>query len=128
MKTYDKRMAVLVLVLLVLLTLKSLVIDPVQVKDTEMNLYRQYAVLAAPYQGSRTPPPDWLYTYRAVGVEKTGSEGKTVIAVWQTGSHQLMEVELPGQYRAQVRAYLLYILPVKNIRVEGGLEHNGSDT
>jgi len=128
MKRYEKRMAALVLILLVSLAVKSLIVDPVRTESMELDLYQQYAQLAAPFQGRGNPPPKWLYTYRTVSAEKVSSEGETRIMYQDNETNKMMEILLPGQYRAQVRAYIFYILPAKNIRVEGGLIDGGSET
>jgi hypothetical protein len=128
MKRYENRMIFLILILLTTLSIKSLLLDPVRPETIELDLYQQYAQLTAPFQGNRRPDPEGLYTYRTVMVEKTGDEGQTHIVYEDTQTNEMIETILPGQYQARVRGYLLYILPVKLIRVEGGLKDDGSDS
>ncbi|MDW7670833.1 MAG: hypothetical protein SCK57_05735 [Bacillota bacterium] len=128
MKRYEKRMIFLILILLTALSIKSLLLDPVRPETIELDLYQQYAQLTAPFQGNRGPDPEGLYTYRTVMVEKTGDEGQTHIVYEDAQTNEMIETILPGQYQARVRGYLLYILPVKLIRVEGGLKDDGSDS
>jgi hypothetical protein len=129
MKQYEKRMISLILILLTALAIKSLLLDPVRPETIELDLYKQYAQLTAPFQGNnRRPDPEGLYTYRTVMVEKVGNEGKTHIIYKDTQTNEIIETILPGQYQARVRGYLLHILPVKQIRVEGGLKDDGNDS
>ena len=124
MKRYEKRMAVLVLVLLAALSVKSVLLDPAKPGSGELALYGQYSLLAAPYYG-RVGPGSSLYTYRIIHVAKTAEEGQTLIVVEDENSGERREEILSGRYEAKVRGYLFYILPVKQIRVEGGLSDHG---
>ncbi len=126
MKQYDKRMLLLVIFAALLLSAKSIWMDPVKLHEKNERLYSQYAELAAPFNDGEVLPPTGLYTYRTVDVERRSDEGETIIVQVDPTTNQLTEVTLQGEYQAKVRAYILYVLPVKNITVEGGLADNGN--
>lgn len=126
MKRYDKRMILLVVVAVVLLAVKSTWFDPVAPEDMSLQHYSEYALLAASLQSGITPPPAWLYTYRTVAVTRLSQDGTTVVLLPETDTNLLKEVVLQGQYQAKVRAYLLYLFPVKHIMIEGGVANDAS--
>lgn len=126
MKRYDKRMLLLVIVAVIVLSAKSIWLDPVKPEDENTMRYSRYAVLAAPFQGGKMPPPEGFYTYRTVKVVQPSQEGKTVILEIDPATNRLTEVSLQGEYQARVRAYILYVLPAKHINVEGGVTDHGN--
>lgn len=126
MKRYDKRMLLLVLVAATLLSAKSIWLDPVKPLDENLRLYSEYAMLAAPYHDGEVPPPPSLYTYRTVRVVRLNEEGETLVLQTDPATNLLKEVTLQGKYQARVRAYVLYVLPVKHIMVEGGVAEYGN--
>ncbi len=126
MKLYDKRMIALVVLAGLLLTIKSVVLDPVKPVEADLVRYSGYAALSAPYLGSEVPPPSWLYTYRTIEVEKTGTTGKTIIMHIDPATQNLTEEVLAGTYQARVRGYILWVLPATQITIEGGLAEHGS--
>lgn len=126
MKRYDKRMLLLVILGVMLLSAKSIWLDPVKTENEDIKRYSQYAVLAAPFNDGEVPPPSGLYTYRPVNVVQRSVEGETIIVQVDPSTNRLTEVTLQGQYQAKVRAYILYVLPVKHITVEGGVTDHGN--
>ncbi len=126
MKRYDKLMLMLMMVAAILLSVKSIWLDPVKPEDENTSRYSQYAVLAAPFHDGKTPPPAGLYTYRTVKVVQPSQEGETVILEIDPATNRLTEISLQGEYQARVRAYILYVLPVKHITVEGGVTDHGN--
>ena len=126
MKRYDRRMLLLVLVAAMLLSAKSIWLDPVKTQDENLQLYSRYAMLAAPFNDGEVPPPPGLYTYRTVQVVQRNEEGETVVLQIDPETNLLVEVTLQGEYQAKVRAYVLYVLPVKHIMVKGGVEDHGN--
>lgn len=126
MKRYDKRMLLLVLIATTLLSAKSIWLDPVKPLDENLRLYSEYAMLAAPFNDGEVPPPPGLYTYRTVQVVRRNEEGETLVLQTDPATNRLKEVTLQGEYQARVRAYVLYVLPVKHITVEGGVAEDGN--
>ena len=126
MKRYDKRMMLLVILAAMLLSAKSIWMDPVKPLDENLRLYSEYAKLAAPFNDGAVPPPSGLYTYRTVQVVQRNEEGETVVLRTDPATNLLKEVTLQGEYQARVRAYVLYVLPVKHITVEGGVAEDGN--
>lgn len=125
---YEKRMIALILFLFLGLLVKSVWIDPVKPENNDLMHYSQYAQLAAPFQSGAMIEGWQLYTYRTVFVEQVTTEGETLILYRDPVTEEMREAVLPGQYQARVRGYLLSIFPAKQVRVEGGLSDDGSDT
>lgn len=126
MKQYDRRMLLLVLMAAMLLSAKSIWLDPVKPQDENLQQYSEYAILAAPFNDGEVPPPPGLYTYRTVKVEQRNKEGETIVLQIDPETNLLKETTLQGEYQARVRAYVLYVLPVKHISVEGGVQDHGN--
>ena len=128
MKRYDRRMAVGVLVLLLLLSMKSIFLDPVKPASTDLEQYAGFARLTAPIQLGMPPLLEKVYTFRTVSVEQVSETGETLILHPVPGEARLAEIRLSGTYQARVRGYVLLVLPVQQILIEGGLEDYGSNT
>ncbi|SMP69922.1 hypothetical protein [Anoxynatronum buryatiense] len=128
MKRYDRRMAGIVLVLLLLLSMKSVFLDPVRPSTKILEQYAGFARLAAPLQIGMPPLLEKLHTFRTISVKQVSEEGNTLILYPVPGENKLEEVQLTGTYEARVRGYLFFVLPVKQILIEGGLESHGNDT
>ena len=130
MKRYEKRMIILILILLVGLSVKSIYLDEIRPETTELDQYQRYAKLAASLMDSPFSSKIGLFTYRTISVEQVATDGETAI-VYPDGKDDVVvfvEMTLPGQYEARLRGYLLSILPVKQVRIEGGMTTHGSET
>ncbi|MEN1762172.1 hypothetical protein [Anoxynatronum sibiricum] len=128
MKRYDRRMAIIILVLFLLLSIKSVLLDPVTPSTKALEQYAGFARLAAPLQVGMPPLLEKLHTFRTISVEQVSEEGDTLILYPVPGENKLAEARLSGTYEARVRGYLLFVLPVKQILIEGGLENHENDT
>jgi hypothetical protein len=130
MKQYEKKMIILILILLVGLSVKSLFLDEVRPDSIELEQYQRYAKLAASLMESPFSRQTGMFTYRTVSVTRVSDEGETAVIYLDEGDagDVLVEVTIPGQYEARVRGYLLSILPVKQVRIEGGLTEDGGKT
>jgi hypothetical protein len=128
MKRYEKRMIILILILLVGLSVKSVYMDEIRPETTELDQYQRYAKLAASLMDSPFAGKIGLFTYRTISVTQVTEDGETAI-VYPDGDGEavvFVEMTLPGQYEARVRGYLLSILPVKQVRIEGGVSHGSA--
>ena len=126
--SYEKKMAVALAVLLVLLSFKSLVLDPYRPVTPEEAAYREFALLVAPYHGSPIPGDGVLYTRRVVRLERVSGDGITEIMIVDSDSGELVEKALDGHYEARIRSYLLGVIPIREFRIEGGVASDGSET
>jgi hypothetical protein len=128
MKRYEKRMIIVILVLLLGLSVKSIYMDEIRPETTELDQYQRYAKLAASLMDSPFASRIGLFTYRTINVKQVAAEGETVI-IYPDGNGDsvvFVEMTLPGQYEARLRGYLLSILPVKQVRIEGGVSHGSA--
>ncbi|SET73162.1 hypothetical protein SAMN05660297_03312 [Natronincola peptidivorans] len=122
MEKRGQAMLILAFLLMGLLIVKSLWLDPVGALDEEREKYKAYALTVAPIQNTSLLEKGNLLTYRVMFVVKEKEEGITEVIYEGQQSKEWDSEILEGQYRAKVRAYLLYVIPVKDLRIQGGIE------
>ncbi len=119
----DKRsrtMLIATVVLFVVLMIKSIWIDPAGINIEEDRHYRNFALEVAPELHNSILLKTGLLTYRITSVAKVSEEGATVVEYTDEEGNVVHE-EMAGQYAAKARVYVLYILPYKDFKIEGGL-------
>ncbi|SDZ21990.1 hypothetical protein [Tindallia californiensis] len=128
MKPNEKKMLLALVILLVGLSAKSIWIDPFHSSSHAHNQYAEYARLMAPFQQQTTLDRMKVLNYRTVDVQRESDEGLTNIVVLEPENENIKEIEIKGEYSAKVRAYLLWVFPTRDIRIEGGFSVNESAT
>ncbi|ABR50571.1 hypothetical protein Amet_4499 [Alkaliphilus metalliredigens QYMF] len=116
----SKSMLIIACILMVLLIGKSLWYDPAGVLEGERGKFQSYASSTAPLENSGLLEKLGLLHYRVLFVLQESDEGTTEISYFDKEMDQQVEVVLEGQYRAKVRAYLFYVIPVKEMQIKGG--------
>jgi hypothetical protein len=104
---------------LLMLIIKSLWIDPVRNLEGNEEKFMKYAYGAAPSVSQGLLDKTGLLTYRVIKVLKEEKEGITMITYQNASTEELVNEKLDGVYRAKVRAYILHIIPIKDIQVKG---------
>lgn len=122
MNKRGQAMLIVAIVLGIVLIAKSLWFDPVGGLDGERETYRIYALEVAPLQNPSLLEKWGLLTYRIMFVLQEDEEGITEVMYRNNTSEEWITETLTGQYRAKARAYLLYVLPIKDIHIKGGIE------
>ena len=122
MEKRGQAMLITVILLLGLLIGKSLWFDPVGELDTEKDLYKNFALEIAPMQNTSLLQKWGMLTYRVMFVLKEENEGTTDIMYENPATEEWVKETLEGQYRAKVRAYLLQVIPMKDIQIKGGVQ------
>ncbi len=120
----SKTMVVATVFLLLLLIIKSNVIDPVGELEGDMEKYKTYALQTAPISGGLLEKTG-LLTYRVVKVKQDSIDGNTEVVVKVDDSQEWSSEVLEGQYSGKVRAYLFNFIPVKDINFKGGIMKDG---
>lgn len=116
----SKTMLIVTILLFSVLSIKSIWIDPARAVDANEGHYKSFAQEIAPDLHKSILLKTGLLTYRITSVTKVNEEGKTGVKyINKTG--ETYEGELKGQYSAKARVYVLYILPYKDFKIEGGL-------
>lgn len=119
----DKRarnMVIATIVLFMILVVKSLWFDPVENLEGDLEKYKEYAYQTVLYERSGLLGKSGLLTYRVIDVAQESQKGATEVKYQNEINRKWNTDVLPGQYYAKVRAYVFYILPVKDITVRGG--------
>jgi|GEM_PF-786222 len=116
----SKTMLFVTIILFCILTVKSIWIDPARTEDVNEGHYKSFAREIAPELHKSILLKTGLLTYRITTVNKVSDEGKTKVK-YTSNAGQQYEGELEGQYSAKARVYVLYILPFKDFKIEGGL-------
>lgn len=120
----DKRgqaMLIVVILLLGILITKSIYFDDVGRLEGEREQYKKYALEIAPIQNTSLLEKMGMLTYRVIYVVREEG-GSTDITYKEPESGVWKKETLQGQYGAKVRAYVLYIFPVKDIHIKGGIQ------
>lgn len=115
-------MLIVTIFLLGLLIAKSLWYDPVGKLEGEREQFKNYALEVAPIQNTSLLEKLGILNYKVMFVLKEKDEGNTDITYKDPSSGEWVKETLEGEYRAKVRAYLLYVFPVKDIHIKGGIE------
>lgn len=120
MKATEKKMFIALIVLLIGLSVKSLFMDPYRAESERMADYAEFARLMAPFQQQTMMDRMKILTYRTINVNKVESDGETTIVSLDDDTDEMVEIQLAGEYEARVRAYLLWIIPLRDVQIEGG--------
>ncbi len=116
----SKAMLIVTIALLLILIIKSNLIDPVHELDGDMEKYRLYSLQTAPLSAGILKNTG-LLTYRVVKVKQDSTEDTTAIIIKDEESDEWVDYTIKGQYSGKVRAYLFNFLPIKDIYFEGGI-------
>ncbi|SDL26772.1 hypothetical protein [Natronincola ferrireducens] len=122
MNQRGQAMLIVVVLLGILLIVKSLWFDPVGGLEGEKETYRVFAQEVASLQNTSLLERWGLLTYRVMFVLQEEEEGITEVMYRDNTSEEWITEVLEGQYRAKVRAYLLYTIPMKDIHIKGGIQ------
>ena len=123
----DKRskiMLIITIVLILILIIKSNLIDPVHELDGDIEKYRLYSLQTAPLSGGIFKNTG-LLTYRVVKVKQDSLEDTTAIIIKDENSGEWVDHVIKGQYSGKVRVYLFNFIPVKDIYFKGGIKSDG---
>jgi len=101
------RYASVVLLLLALLTVKSLVLDGVKDLSGEEAEFASYVEKTIENQEKWAINKTDVLSYKIVKIKKTNEE----TAIITTDEEEKKSIELSGHYTARVRKYILWILP-----------------
>lgn len=122
MEKRGQAMLIVVILLLGLLIAKSLWFDPAGELESQRELYKNFALEIAPIQNTSLLEKWGMLTYRVMFVLKEEAEGNTDIMYKDLSTGEWIKETLEGQYRAKVRTYLLYVIPIKDIHIKGGIQ------
>lgn len=115
-------MVILFLVLLVILTLKSNLFDEVKNLPPEEQQFKDFVdySVARDYSGILQGAP--LMAYRVIDIKMADEDQKAVLRYEDPKTGDPVEVKQDGRYQADVRAYLLWILPIREFSVTAEVE------
>lgn len=116
----SKTMLIVTVILILLLIIKSNLIDPIHELDGDMEKYRLYSLQTAPLSGGIFKNTG-LLAYRAVKIKQDSIEGVTAIIIKDEDSGEWVNYTIEGQYSGKVRAYLFNFIPIKDIYFDGGI-------
>jgi hypothetical protein len=107
MGTREWRYASVILLLLALLTVKSLVLDGVKDLSGEEAEFARYVAQSIESQEKWAINKTDALSYKIVRIKKINEETATIT----TDEEKKNSIELSGHYTARVRKYILWILP-----------------
>ncbi|KAB3532397.1 hypothetical protein [Alkaliphilus serpentinus] len=121
MRNQTKLMVGATLLLLILLIVKSLVLDPIGPQEGQALDYYNFVMEATQEnnKGLLKPP---IRTFRITNISHDPSGDDTII-LKKGSQEEWSEVILEGKYEATIRVYFLHILPYKQFKVQGGVEN-----
>ncbi len=115
-------MIALFVILLTTLTLKSFFFDEVDSLTPEEKHFKdfiEYSV-ARDYDGFFENPP-WM-VYRVIRIAMAEEDEKAVLRYEDPNTGSMVRIVQDGRYEADVRGYLLWILPIKEFSVTAEIE------
>lgn len=115
-------MVVLFLVLLVILTLKSNLFDEVKNLSREEQQFKDFVEYSVDRDYSGILSDMRLIAYRVIDIKMTDKDQKAVLRYEDPKTGEPVEVTQDGRYQAEVRGYLLWILPIKEFSVTAEVE------
>ncbi len=128
MKATEKKMMMALIILLIGLAAKSLLMDPYRTESESMAAYAEFARLMAPFQQQTMLDRMKVLTYRTIQVEQVQGDEETHIVILDPYADEMIDKRLSGTYEARVRAYLLWIIPLRDIQIEGGFPAHENET
>ena len=117
MSKREKIYSIAIVVLLVLLTVKSMVIDNYKPTTEDEQLFYTYASEIAQEQYDGFTYKYNISSYKIVSVKKIEDEGVSVLEVIDPITNEKVLEEIDGKYKAKIRKYLLWILPYGEDRI-----------
>lgn len=115
-------MVVLFLVLLVILTLKSNLFDEVKNLSPEEQQFKDFVEYSVDRDYSGILGDMHLIAYRVIDIKMADEDQKAVLRYEEPKTGEPVEVTQDGRYQAEVRGYLLWILPIKEFSVTAEVE------
>ena len=120
MKATEKKMMMALIILLIGLSAKSFLMDPYRAESELTADYAEFAKMMAPFKQQTMLDRMKVLTYRTVKVEQVHEGGDTYIVALDPDADEMIDKQLPGSYEARVRAYLLWVIPLRDVQIEGG--------
>lgn len=111
MSKREKFYSVAIVVLLVLLAVKSMVIDNYKPTTQDEQLFYTYANEIAEEQYDGFTYKYHIASYKIVSIKKVEDKGVSVLEVVDPITNEKKLEEIDGKYKAKIRKYILWILP-----------------
>ncbi|KAB3533604.1 hypothetical protein F8154_10600 [Alkaliphilus pronyensis] len=116
MGTRTKAMVAITIALLVILAVKSLLIDPVTELDIDSKKYHDFVLENIEENYDNVIKP--LISYKIVDINQITEDGETIILKRISQAEGWNSEAIKGQYQATVRFYFLGIFPYRDIEVQ----------
>ncbi|QXM07290.1 hypothetical protein [Crassaminicella indica] len=121
MNKREKRMIWIILILLAVLTCKSLIFDQVKVKG-EALLFKQFVekTVQKEERYNNFLEKIGIASKKIVDIKKVHNDGSSRILVYF--GEKAKEIKISGAYRATVRGYIFHVIPYKEFKLESKWE------
>lgn len=118
----EKTMIIMIIVLLILLAIKSLVLDEVKNLSPDEQQFKNFVDYSVAQEYDGFLEQSGLMVYRVYDINMADKNQKGILRYEDPDSGQMVDVIQEGRYNAKVRGYLLRILPVKHFSVTAETE------
>lgn len=109
----EKAMLIVIIALLVILVAKSLLFDEVKNLTPDEAVFKDFVEYTLEEDHAVQAP----FCYRVVKIFMANPDEKALLRYEDPATGEMTEVVLEGRYTAQVRKYLLWVIPYKSISI-----------
>ncbi|RKD26425.1 hypothetical protein SAMN02745883_02115 [Caminicella sporogenes DSM 14501] len=112
MNKREKMYVIVIIILLAILTVKSLFLDEFKPRTYEEKMFKEYVEkLTYKRYNNNFFMKKGLINFRVVSIKKIDDKGISIIEVKDENNNNYKQVKISGKYKAKIRKYVLHILP-----------------
>ena len=116
-KSREKAMVIVLVLAIVVLIVKSTVLDEVKDLNPEEQIFKEFVEYSVEEEYSGFLVNKGIIKYRIYDLYMADADQEAVLRYKDPDTNQMVDVVQEGRYNARVRGYLFWILPVKHFSV-----------
>ena len=118
----EKSMIIVMILLLIVLSVKSCLIDEVSHLNAKEQQFKDFVDYSVEQQYHGTLENIGLMKYRVYDIYMADEKEKAVLRYEDPKTGEMIEAVQNGRYNARVRGYFLWIIPIKHFSVTAKIE------
>ncbi|WZL72654.1 hypothetical protein QBE52_16550 [Clostridiaceae bacterium 35-E11] len=120
MNKREKIMLYMILILLTMVSVKSLFLDEVKNLTRDEQQIKQFIKEAVEEESQYNGflQKKHLATYRVVSIKKVSEDGNFPVFYYDKERKEQVQKSIPGKYVIKIRGYLFHIIPYKEFRIK----------
>jgi hypothetical protein len=116
-KSREKAMAILLVVAIIVLIVKSTFLDEVKNLTAEEQIFKNFVDYSVEEEYSGFLLDKGIVTYRVFDLYMANPDEKAILRYEDKETGKMIEITQEGRYNARVRGYLFWVLPIKSFSV-----------